>query len=246
MDDYQIKNFLKFAPAMYGLARKPYLFIHIPKNGGMSIRHAPQLADRVLTASRRRLKSRAYADAVLQTMRATGDHPGYEHARLRDVDATVRKAARPFAIVRNPWSRVVSRYTFALQVMDTGNAPENYAPRDFEAFLDDRLKWDGKPYFWHRAVRGWYPQTDYVVNEAGDVAADILRLENFDADAERYFGLPGSLERRNITLKKRLDYKDYFDKRTIQIVADWYAPDIETFGFDFDTMAKKGTVYDDG
>ena len=58
MDEYQLKNFLKFAPARLGLVPKKHLLVHIPKNGGMSVRHAKALACNLVLANRRRLKSK--------------------------------------------------------------------------------------------------------------------------------------------------------------------------------------------
>ncbi|MDN3721441.1 hypothetical protein QW131_25355 [Roseibium salinum] len=113
MDEYQIKNFLKFAPARLGLGPKKHLFVHIPKNGGMALRDAPGLQGKLVLANRRRLKSRAYADGLMNYMRSRGLHPGYEHARLRDIDRSVRAGTVPFAVVRNPWARTF----FQVQVL---------------------------------------------------------------------------------------------------------------------------------
>lgn len=244
MDDYQIKNFLKFAPARLGLAPKKHLFIHIPKNGGMSIRCAEEIQSRIVIANRRRLKSRKYADELLHTMNAAGDHPGYEHARLRDIDLSVRNACIPFAIVRNPWARVVSRFTFGIQVMDSNKAPEGYIPRSFEAFVDQHSDFANKDYFWHRAVRGWYPQSEYVVDEVGGVPVNILRLESIDDELSAYFGLSAPLEKRNVT-SKNFKNSEFYNAKTIQIVADIYHQDINRFGFDFNGTATRNTFYAD-
>ncbi|GAA0786940.1 hypothetical protein E1180_15990 [Roseibium denhamense] len=243
MDDYQIRNFLKFAPARLGLVPKKYLFIHIPKNGGMSLRYADTVQPKLVIANRRRLKSKSYANVLLQTMSETGDHAGYEHARLRDVDVSVRRACIPFAIVRNPWSRVVSRFTFAMQAMKLQTAAKDYSARNFEEFLEERHLWGDKEYFWHRAIRGWYPQLDYVVDEKHFIAADILRLEAIDQELPNYLGIDSPLERRNVSSSERAGYQSFYCDRTIQIVADWYAKDIESFGFDFDTSATKNTLF---
>ncbi|WP_156884726.1 sulfotransferase family 2 domain-containing protein [Stappia stellulata] len=226
-----------------GIRQPKKLLIHIPKNGGMTIRHADQLKERVILASRKRLKSPAYADRLLATMKANGDHPGYEHARYRDVRLSIRKANNAFAVIRNPWSRVVSRFTFAVSAMDDGRAPEGYVPRDFEAFLEERHVWGAREFFWHRAIRGWYPQLDYVVDESGDIAVDLLRLEHLSEETSRYFQLSASLDRRNKSARSKASYRQYYNARLIQIVADWYSRDIETFGFDFDTAAARNTLY---
>jgi hypothetical protein len=245
MDEYQIRNFLKFAPARLGLAPRKHLFIHIPKNGGMAIREAPQLQDRIVIANRRRLKSKAYADGLKTFMTERGGNPGYEHARLRDVDLAVRKAAQAFAIVRNPWSRTVSRFKFSLQTRFFEDVSPEASVAEFEAFLEERHKWGTVDYFWHRAVAGWYAQEDYVLDEDGRLAADILRQEHLSAEMQTYLGFSSELKRRNISTKSRADYRVLYTNKTIQIVADWYAADINRFGFDFDTPATKSVLYAD-
>ncbi len=245
MDEYQLRNFLKFAPARLGLTPRKHLFIHIPKNGGMAIREAPQLQGKLVLANRRRLKSKAYADGLKSHMEQKGTNPGYEHARLRDVDLSVRKATKPFAIVRNPWSRTVSRFKFALQTRKYSGLAPDFSKEEFEKFLEERHQWGAEPYFWHRAVGGWYPQEDYVLDEHNEVAVDVLRQERLGVELKDYLNFESELERRNISKASRADYRDIYSPRTIRIVADWYAADIERFGFDFDTPASKNTYFSD-
>jgi hypothetical protein len=178
-------------------------------------------------------------------MGAKGGNPGYEHARLRDVDLSVRKATRAFAIVRNPWSRTVSRFKFALQTRAYAGAKPDFSVSEFEAFLEERHQWAHEPYFWHRAVAGWYPQQDYVLDEQGNIAADILRQEHLSAEMQTYLGFESELKRRNISTTSRANYRDLYTDRTIGIVADWYAADIDRFGFDFDTPATRNVYYAD-
>lgn len=246
MDEYQIKNFLKFAPARLGLAPKKRLFIHIPKNGGMSIRQAPQLQGNLVLAHRRRLKSKSYANALRDHMASTGAQPGYEHARLRDVDVSVRKGTKAFAIVRNPWSRTVSRFKFALQTRNHDGARPEISKATFEEFLQERETWLDEPFFWHRAIRGWYPQADYVLDENNEIGADILRQEFLGEELKTFLQIDGTLEKRNISKSTHSGYRDLYDDRTIQLIADWYVRDIEIFGFDFDTAATKNICFDPG
>lgn len=246
MDEYQIKNFLKFAPARLGLVPKKYLFIHIPKNGGMAIRQAPQLEGKLVLANRRRLKSKAYADGVKRHMQKKGGQPGYEHARYCDVDISVRKATRAFAIVRNPWSRTVSRFKFALQTRSNGAGNETYDRSTFERFLEERHTWGGEDYFWHRAIRGWYPQVDYLVDEENSISIDVLRQEYLTQEMGRYLSLESELKPRNVSKVAGSDYRDLYTDKTIQIIADWYSADIERFGFDFGTAAVRNTRFSEG
>ncbi|MBG6147648.1 hypothetical protein IWQ52_001314 [Labrenzia sp. EL_159] len=246
MDEYQLKNFLKFAPSRLGIAPKKHLLVHVPKNGGMAIREASSLNGKIIIAHRRRLKSKAYADGLLDFMKSIHLHPGYEHARLRDIDLSVRAGTIPFAVIRNPWGRTFSRYKFYLQT-GGGDLPKSeLSIKGFDEFLETRHEFGGKDYFWHRASLGWYPQTDYVIDEAGSIAVDILRQEYLSEEVSRYFKVDDGLEDRNVSRNAGASYKDFYTDRSIQTVADWYASDLDMFGFDFDTAAQKGTLFATG
>lgn len=176
-------------------------------------------------------------------MSKKGATPAYEHARYRDIDVCVRQACRAFAIVRNPWSRTVSRFKFALQTRNNGAGKADYNKSTFERFLAERYSFGTEPYYWHRAIRSWYPQRDYVVDENERIVPDILRQEYLGDELGRYLGLKSSLKRRNISTGAQTDYREIYTRETLQIVADWYAVDIELFGFDFDTPATRNLFF---
>lgn len=221
------------------------LFVHIPKNGGMSIRKTPFYRSQVMIATPNNHKDMVYTSKVHKVMQENKDADGFEHARLRDWNMGLRQKYRAFAIVRNPWSRVVSRYEFARKVIyREQNQPEDYIDcSSFEAFLETRHIWGNKEYFWHRAVRGWYPAMEHVIDERGKVACDILRFEHMNEELPLYFSSLNKIEHRNITGYDQSTYKDYYNDSTIQIVADWYKRDIDYWGFDFDTSATRKTIF---
>lgn len=216
------------------------IFIHIPKNAGMTIRRSPLLRDKIITANQNVHKSPEYSMRVYDTMKKNGDHHGFEHARWRDLNTAITSAHDAFAIVRNPWDRVVSRYFFAKKVIEV----EKKEPADkhqidsFEHFLEERHIWGGQKYMWHRAIRGWYPAFDYVTDRQSNVKCDILRFEHMNDDLCSYFKIKEMSRPRNVTGLNE-DYKSIYTPETIQIVADWYKADIDYWGFDFDTSAQK-------
>lgn len=214
--------------------RADHLFLHIPKNAGVSLRKNREVRWKMVGVHRQFLRDRAYTRDLLETMGQAGEHHGIAHARLRDIKPWIVARLRPVAVLRNPWARTVSRYHFARMTM-----PTDRAPTSFEAFLETRHADGARPFFWHRAVRGWYPQRDYVVDASGAIAADLLRQEHLGDDATAYFGLSAPPRRRNVTKDSAADWRTLYGPRTIQIVADWYASDIEAFGFDFDTPATR-------
>lgn len=223
----------------YYTGRAKFLFIHIPKNAGVAIRKCPELQTRLVSAEPAFHKSPAYTRRVKQVMAAAGEHHGIQHARLLDIHPRVRWALRPVAVIRNPWARVVSRYRFAELARTQGNIKADYVAGSFEEFLEERHIYGSKEFYWHRAVRGWYPQFDYVRDEEGRVSVHILRQEFLEEESRQYFQLRSPLERRNVSSEKPARYQSYYTPQTIQIVADWYVKDIEYFGFDFDTPAKR-------
>lgn len=213
------------------------VFIHIPKNAGMTVRRSQALAPYIRAATTDIHKSKKYSMAVKEKMDSTNDHHGFEHARWRDLNRSVVTANGSFAVIRNPWDRVVSRYFFAKKVIEEqGKVSKDYADvSSFEAFLEERHKWGKEKYMWHRAVRGWYPAFDHVSDEEGNIRCDIIRFENLNEDLCSYFKIPKMTEARNVTNMNPGSYKDVYNNKTIQIVADWYKIDIDTWGYDFDT-----------
>lgn len=220
------------------------LFIHIPKNAGMTIRHSNYLKDKIFEA-KPNLHKTGHANAVANQMKKTNDAMGYEHARWRDIREDITKNYKAFAIIRNPWDRVVSRYFFAKKVIEIEKkVSENYADvSSFEAFLEERFKWKDVKYMWHRAVRNWYNAFDHVSDESENLKCDILRFENFNEDVCNYFNLNEMSRARNVTGLNKKTYKDLYNKKTIQIVGDWYKKDIEFWGYDFDFGPTKNFYF---
>ena len=217
------------------------LFVHIPKCAGMTIRKSPQLAPYLVVGTPNNHKSEEYTAELHKTMRKSGDHHGNEHARWRDYKPAVRNLYQSFAVARNPWDRVVSRYFFAKKVIEVEkNQPAEYADvRSFEHFLEERFKWREKEYYWHRAIRGWFPATDHVCDTSGTLVCDMMRFENLNDDLCAYFDVPEMSRARNVTALNKGTYQDVYTDKTIQIVADWYKDDIDMWGYDFDTGAQK-------
>ena len=122
------------------------VFIHIPKNAGMTVRSSAILRDRIVQANELLHKSKEYTAAVLETMNKNNDHHGFPYSRWRDLKPEVMQWNESFAIVRNPWDRVVSRYFFAKKVIEVEkNSAADYADiSSFEAFLEERHKWGCK------------------------------------------------------------------------------------------------------
>jgi hypothetical protein len=78
------------------------------------------------------------------------------------------------------------------------------------------------------------------VDDQGRIAADLLRQEHLSEETVAYFGLAKPIAPRNVTRRgEQVDWRSFYTPQTTQIVADWYAHDIDTFGFDFDSAATR-------
>ena len=209
----------------------------------MTIRKSPLLGNRIIVAGPNLHKNSAYTKELHATMSRLGDHHGNEHARWIDLNPDVTGSYDAFAVIRNPWDRVVSRYFFAKKVIEVERkVDKSYADvSSFEAFLEERFKWGDKEYMWHRAVRGWYPAADHIRDMDGNIRCDILSFENYNQDLCDYFGLNEMSKARNVTALNKGSYMDLYTPETIQIIADWYKSDIDMFGYDFDSGPTKNT-----
>ena len=216
------------------------IFIHIPKTGGSSIVKDPRLKQDVRQPSRSVLDQSYEADIVRdgQVQRRS---PQFGHCRWKDLDSKYRESYPAVAVIRNPWSKLVSQYLFGQKVFSEGNAsrPSVTTETTFDEFLLLRDRKIQEPYNWHRTISAFHMQLDHVTDEAGNLRCDILRFEHYDEDTMAYFGLDTPLIKKNITNTHPVDYKTFYTKETIDLVAEWYHHDIEFFGFTFDGSATK-------
>ena len=158
-----------------------------------------------------------------------------------------------FAVIRNPFDRVVSEYFYRKRRYDAGdrNAHLSNLDKSFEdwtlaTFRDGELR--ARPFFEvegiafnERNMIGdrliWFlPQMDWLSDGQGRLLVrDLLRFENLEWDwghfAEKY-ALPVRLPRRNAS-KRRRSYRPYYSTETRNLVGDYYREDLEAFGYDF-------------
>ena len=164
----------------------------------------------------------------------------FGHDRWRDVPRDIRYIHQSFAVIRNPWARMVSRYVMGIPTSNTNDHGTTW--NTFEEFLETRYVWTDKQ--WYDPIRSWNTQYDYVCDENNIVRCDILRLEFIDDELSPYLNLNTPYIVRENGGDYTRNYQDYYNnEQTIQIVADWYEQDIDYWGFDFDTSATKNYHY---
>jgi hypothetical protein len=202
----------------FDVRRKTHHFIHIPKNGGRSVREA------------------------LTLRRVALERP--IHARY--VDLAAKTDGRYFCTVRNPWSRTASRYLYSK--INADEWPEDdprkgYVMRvSFDEYIRDQRVFaiphePDRP--WPLSL--WINQLDWITGHDGDVVGDCLRLEALDDDISIYFGRRINVPHARSMQTGAYDYRTMYTPKTRQMVADAFAKDIEHFGFDFEGPATRNT-----
>ncbi len=125
-----------------------------------------------------------------------------------------------FTIVRNPWDRIVSDFSFCKKKKFVS---DDYTIRDeVTENLDNYERWKQPCYDW----------IEYENKNSMDF---VLRFENLQNDFDQLCKNLGiqtkTLPHINPTNHKH--YTEYFDDETKSLVAEKYAKDIEYFGYEF-------------
>lgn len=193
-----------------------FIFLHIPKTGGTSIRGALGYP----TTGRSHLPWYVYYSA----------------------DSVFFDKAFKFAMVRNPWDRVVSAYHYLAQGGNNANnlslAREIRKYDDFTDFVKSGLSRGA-----FRSNLLFLPQSNFLIDGDRGLRVDFVgKLENFSEDFERIAQrLPFNiLPVSNLNRSSRPhDYMQYFeDEEVVAAVTEIYRQDIEIFQYSFDGRGK--------
>lgn len=215
-----------------------FLFIHIAKTGGTSVR---------TTLEKFRRKDPIYiAQFICSRISHLLDHKiACKVPRHAKVIAAYEMLPREvfdrlykFAFVRNPWDLQVSSY-FHLK-RERPHLLE--AHPEFDDFLKFKLD-PGRAYQFHLDT-SIDIQTEYLIDLNGKVIVDFIgRYENLNEDFEsvcNHLNLPlPKLAHKRRAKNRRKDYREYYNDETAELVANFFKRDIDMFGYSFDDAAKK-------
>jgi chondroitin 4-sulfotransferase 11 len=194
------------------------LFIHIPKNGGTSILQA------------------------LDMPMGCGHRPWLDYNTVwpRRLYFYFK-----FAVVRNPWERVVSNYLYARMPRSFWHSPDGETPYgmhpDYETLRDASFQSCVEliPILKHH---GWLPQSYWICNHRGKIMMDFLcryeRLAQDFAHVCRKLWIKRDLPRLNASENKPGRWQDFYDEKTATAVGRLYAADIANFSYAFPECIK--------
>ena len=198
--------------------------MHVPKSAGTSI-------EITLFPDLEHCTKRLHGSCTDEQLKRYGigqlQHLTADHIR-EEVGEDIFKSFFKFTVVRNPWDKLVSEYTYI-----TNTSREKYiikrlglstAGVSFSEFAEAVCK---------RKI--FHPHLFSQSLIVGDSLDFIGRFENLQEDFNivcNKIGIPRKqLPHKNKSKHKH--YTEYYDKETKQIVSEKYAKDIEQFGYEF-------------
>ncbi len=201
---------------------KKFIFVHIEKTGGSSIRHAiePFAIPRPVRGGR----------SLMRVFDLPRDYRRFRfraHAPLSDAERKMPESAFSeyfkFAFVRNPWDRLVSEYNAALSKGERARHRRLADLEDFEAFIRYEIR------------RNKFQQAPRLRTRCGALGVNFIgRFEtlqrDFAAVCER---LDVLVELEHLNRHAHPDYRDYYDAGTRDLVYRYWRDDIDRFGYEF-------------
>ncbi|MCP5074350.1 MAG: sulfotransferase family protein [Rhodobacteraceae bacterium] len=199
-----------------------FLFVHVPKTGGSSIRHALQPFARRKSGT---LFRRALSNLPVQ------EHPGQVYLRTHDTAAWARqKLGREvynnlysFAVVRDPYARAISYYEYLRQ-----NPKHPKHRQALQWSFGDYLRWvERKP-----CQRG-QTQSSFLCDEKGQrLVMWVLQFESLNTEfgiINDLLGMQLQLPQKNTTAK--LPMETYLQTDNRRLIEEIYAEDFDRFGY---------------
>jgi len=219
-----------------------FVFIHIPKTGGLSLRHAfqEQNADLEFVGyAIWDLPKEQRTPELVRMIRLAYCNDALASFPLHHLPAAILRKMLPrevwdqyfkFAFVRNPWDRLVSSYYFYQVNLGYESFRQQYPDvvamcercGDFGTFI--------------REYAMYVPDmTSHLVDDSGNISVDFVgRFERLHEDWNKVgakIGLNLSLPHENRSEHEH--YRKYYTAETRRIVEQQFARDIELFGYSF-------------
>jgi len=209
-----------------------FLFVHIAKTGGTSVRTSLQPLRRrdpwywpmCLCSRFSRLSGHRIATKLPR------------HAKIVAAKELLPKgffdSLFKFAFVRNPWDLQVSSFYHIRR-----ERPQYLGGHtEFADFLRWKLDPE-RPYQYHLNTAIEF-QTDYLIDLHGTLMVDFIgryeHLEDDFAEACRHIGIvPPSLAHKRKATDRRRDYRGYYSDATAELVARHFRRDIELLDYTF-------------
>jgi len=212
---------------------KEFIFCHIPKTGGGSVRETlyPHCGEHIkgseiVASGSGRMETSAGNVVVGQYLR-----PHLPMRLGQKILGKYRfKEYFKFAFVRNPWDRFVSFYHFFCQ-NEEHRRYEEVRKLSFTTFIDNL---SGDQQYWTKFLA----QKDFVYDEEGNLLVDFVgRFETLQKDLDSVSDKLGikslKLPEQHVHKTDHKRYTKYYNNSTRKKIARVAKLDIKTFGYKF-------------
>ncbi len=210
------------------------IHIHIPKTGGTAIEELfHELGDMVWGP-----------ESWVGQEHRNGRWYEYQHlsiAELRELSNSEYENHHAFAVVRNPYGRLVSDYNWRLWISRAHPKAPVLAFDSFEAFIraipeDINANWSRHMSDADQSTANFLihvrPQHQYVVDTDGrDVVRSIVRYENIEIGIKEIFDRFRIINTK-IRNPVRRNFVALYDRRMLDTVNELYEKDFEIFGYE--------------
>jgi hypothetical protein len=207
------------------------IFVHIPKAGGTSIEQLIWPSERDRTESNLWM---GFVDKYNNKYQTGGLQHLFASQIQQELGADVFSEYFKFTMVRNPWDKIVSQFTYMNKRKDLREYIEMKEGDCFKTYLSLIQK---------KAHVQWEPQYKFFLDKNGDQIVDFIgRFENFNDEVHNILdSINVKTKFFNITTKKiphskksiRSNYRDYYDEESREIVSHLYREDIEMLDYSF-------------
>lgn len=211
------------------------VFIHIPKTAGSTINTALGIEE--LFKSDRPLS--LYDNDILYGIRGTIELDHLTAAdMIHEIPPTIWNTYYKFAVVRNPYDRLVSQYFYSVEYNDYRVVSKENS-KTFEQFIDTLTSLINTFDTMTQLEKTHYiPQYDYIYNDSGECLVDYVgRFETFNESIQDILNQTNKYHMKSLfNVKKQTSnhkpYNIYYTDSLKQKVYDMYEKDFITFGYD--------------
>lgn len=193
-----------------------FVFIHIPKTAGGSVRQA------LMRDAKGKKPSGIYQHASATT--------------IRDLDKIRFNKYFSFTIVRNPWARMWSIYKFNLERKGKGHKDVGNSFDDFLMRKKRTHNW-AKTFIDPNTPMQRRPQTDWILDEDGKVIVDYIgKFETLKTSLKEIcarINIPVPSLIKTHKTSDIIPYTQAYSQQGIDFIANHFKTDIEQFGYTF-------------
>ena len=199
---------------------KNFIFIHIYKNAGTSIKDALKLYND--TYSKRRSLDGALGKLGISSKFAPPWH-GTAREIKNYVGGSIWDSAYTFAVIRNPWDWQVSLYTYMLKCK---THHQHRFISKIKSF-DEYISW--------RCQENFCSQSCFLTGDSGNIIVnDVFRFESINSDIQRLESHIGcNIHWKKLNQSRSDSYRQYYSSESREMVGKFFREDIDRFGYEF-------------